>query len=149
MAADSTLDPQAGKRSWVVLLYYYLAALVGLGFVVTGITMALFGAKSALLPGLGLPRYEYQYNVPPDASGQPGEPTEEQLRVAKDRAIDERRSHGLDDLLSGLIIAGVGAPVLVWHFRRGRAHSGGAEKPGGPVPATQPAPSSPAQPPTP
>jgi hypothetical protein len=128
MAADSTPDPPAAKRSWIVLLYFYVAALVGLGFVITGITMALFGAKNALVPALGLPRYTYHYELPPD-SPQSMEPTDEQLRAAKDRAIDERRSSGLDGMLSGLIIVGVGAPVLIWHFKRGRALSTAAEQP--------------------
>lgn len=124
MAADSTPDSQAAKRSWVVLLYFYVAALVGLAFVVTGITMALFGAKDALFPGLGLSRYSYEYQFPHDPGG-PVEPTEEQLQTAKERAIDERRGNGLDGMLSGLIIAGVGTPVLIWHYKRGRALSSG------------------------
>jgi hypothetical protein len=137
-------ESQAGKRSWVVLLYFYAAALVGLGFVVVGITMALFGAKDALFPGLGLPRYSYEYPAPPDF-GTPTEPTEEQRRAAKDRAIDERRSGGLDGMLNGLIIAGVGTPVLVWHLKRGRALSPAAEQPQATTPPP-PAPPSP-QPP--
>ncbi|HEU0088903.1 MAG TPA: hypothetical protein VFQ77_14860 [Pseudonocardiaceae bacterium] len=137
MAADSTRDSQAAKRSWVVLLYFYLVALVGLGFVIVGITMALFGAKNALFPELGLPSYAYEHEFPQDP-GQFAEPTEEQLRSAKDRAVDDRRSSGLDGLLSGLIVAGVGMPVLIWHYRRGRALGTGAEKPDTPMPSAQP-----------
>jgi hypothetical protein len=147
-----TRESQAGKRSWVVLLYFYAAALVGLGFVVAGVTVALFGAKDALFPGLGLPRYAYEYNLPPDGH-MPMEPTEEQLRVAKDRAIDERRGGGLDGMLNGLIIAGVGTPVLVWHLKRGRALSPAAEQlqattPPPPVPPSPQPPASSADPPT-
>ncbi|MGH4009637.1 MAG: hypothetical protein ACRDTH_16060 [Pseudonocardiaceae bacterium] len=120
------VGPQASRRSWVVLLYFYAAALVGLGFVVVGITTGLFGVKNALFPSLGLPSYSYEYRFPPD-SPRPTEPTEQQLQAAKDRAIDERRSRGLDDMLSGLIIAGVGAPVLVWHLKRGRALGAAAD----------------------
>lgn len=133
MAADPPLEPepQAAKRSSVVLLYFYAVALVGLALVVTGTIIALFGAKNALFPALGLPRYSYEYEaVPQDPLAPPVEPTEQQLRAAKDRAIDERRSSGLDGMLSGLILAGVGAPVLVWHLKRGRALHAGAEKPG-------------------
>ncbi|MGH3811735.1 MAG: hypothetical protein ACRDUV_04660 [Pseudonocardiaceae bacterium] len=146
MAADSRLESQAARRSWVVLLYFYAAALVGLGFVVTGTTVGLFGAKSALFPGLGLSSYSYEYRFPPDSPGPTG-PTEQQLQAAKDRAIDDRRSRGLDDMLSGLIIAGVGAPVLIWHLKRGR--NVGAEKPGGTTPPTPPAPPQPPAPRTP
>jgi hypothetical protein len=144
MAADSIPDPHAAKRSWVVLLYFYVAALVGLGFVVTGITMGLFGAKNALFPSLGLSRYSYEYDFPQDPTGKPTEPTEKQIQTAKDRAIDERRSTGLDDMISGFIIVGVGTPVLIWHFKRGRALSAGAEKPT----ATSSPPPTPPSPPT-
>jgi len=147
MAADSTLESQAAKRSWVVLLYFYMAALVGLGFVITGLTLALFGAKNALFPGLGLPRYSYQYDFPQDPN-KPEERTEEQLRASKDRAIDERRDSGLDSMLSGLIIAGVGTPVLVWHLKRGRALSAAADKPAATTLSTPPTPPSPLQPPS-
>jgi hypothetical protein len=146
MAADSTLESQAAKRSWIVLLYFYLAALVGLGFVVTGLTLALFGAKNALFPSLGLPRYSYENDFSRDSS-KPEERTEEQLRASKDRAIDERRGGGLDSMLSGLIIAGVGTPVLVWHLKRGRALSAGADKPSATTLSTPPTPPSPPQPP--
>lgn len=123
-----TPGPQAAKRSWVILLYFYAAALVGLGFVITGVTMALFGAKSAVFPSLGLPSYSYEYRFAPD-SGRPLEQTEQQRQAARDRAIDDRRNSGLDDLLDGLIITGVGAPVLIWHFKRGRALGTAVEQP--------------------
>lgn len=142
MAADPTLEPQGTKRSWVVLLYFYVVALVGLVLVVTGVTMALFGAKSALFPELGLSRYSYEYDVVPQDPSRPTEPTEEQLQTARDRAIDERRSSGLDGMLSGVILAGVGAPVLIWHLKRGRALSAWPEKPGVPTPPL-PAPTEP------
>jgi hypothetical protein len=145
MERNVTREPQAGKRSWVVLLYFYAAALVGLGFVVTGVTMALFGAKDALFPGLGLSRYSYEYPVPPDL-GPLTEPTEEQRRAAKDRAIADRRGSGLDGMLNGLIIAGVGTPVLVWHLKRGRALSAAAEKPEATTTTPPPSPPSPAPP---
>lgn len=140
MTTGSTAEAQSTRRSWVVLLYFFAAALIGLGFVVTGVSMALFGVKDALFPSLGLPRYSYEvypyeaYPVPVRPSkteiSEPERKTEaeitQQEREAKTRAIDERRGNGVDRLLSGLIIAGVGAPVLVWHLRRGRALSAGA-----------------------
>jgi hypothetical protein len=128
-----TLGSQAAKRSWVALLYFYAAALVGLGFVVVGTTLALFGAKNALFPSLGVSSYSYEYSSP-DPLGLT-EQTEQQRQAARDRAIDERRSSGLDDMLSGFIIVGVGTPVLIWHLKRGRALSAGDAQ------ATQPPPS--------
>ena len=123
MTTGPAAEPQATRRSWVVLLYFFAAALIGLGFVVTGASMALFGVKDALFPGLGLPRYSYEvypydsYPVPVGPSwtdvAEPERKTEaeiaEQEREAKARAIDERRGNGVDRMLSGLIIAGVGA----------------------------------------
>jgi hypothetical protein len=133
MAANSARDQQAAKRSWVILLYFYLAALVGLGFVVTGITMALFGAKDALFPGLGLSRYEYEYSVPQHPDEPEEKLTEQELQAAKERATEDRRNRGLDGVLNGLIITGVGAPVLIWHLKRGRALGAGAEQPAAPA----------------
>lgn len=134
MAANSNPESQSAKRTWVVVLYFYLAALVGLGFVVTGTTMALFGAKNALFPGLGLSRYSYEYDVSQGSR----ELTEEQLRTAKNRAIEDRRGSGLDGMINGLIIAGVGAPVLVWHLKRGRALNSGTDRPDGTTPTPPP-----------
>ena len=144
MTITSTPEPQAARRNWVALLYFFVAALVGLGFVVTGITMALFGLKDAVFPGLGLPRYAYEvypfeaYPVPvgPSATSDVTEPARRseaeiavEERKAKARAIDERRGNGVDRMLSGIILALVGYPVLVWHLRRGRALSAGTDKP--------------------
>lgn len=162
MTNGSTPDSQAVRRSWVALLYFYVAALVGLGFVVTGTTMALFGAKSALFPGLGVPRYAYEVSQPyetypgrerigPSKSdgGEPGRTNEaerqRQEREAKARAVAERRSNGFDGILNGLIIAGVGAPVLLWHLKRGRALGAGTER--ADAAGTSPAPTPPAAPP--
>lgn len=112
-----------------MLLYFYAAALIGLGFVVTGVTMGLFGAKNALLPTVGLSSYSYDYRFGPQGTGGFSEPTEQQRQDARNRAIDDRRSSGLNGLLDGLIITGVGAPVLIWHFKRARALGTAAEQP--------------------
>lgn len=125
MSADSSSEAPASKRAWVVLLYFYLAALVGLGFVISGTTVALFGAKDAAFPGLNVPRYSYEYDRPyyQEESGEAREPTEQELAEAKQRAIEDRRTSGLDSMINGLIITGVGTPVLIWHYRRARALS--------------------------
>ena len=140
MTTGSTTEPQATRRSWVPIVYFFVAALIGLGFVVTGVSMALFGVKDALFPSLGLPRYAYEvypYEAYPAPVGpsrtdvpEPVKRSEAEIareeHEAKARVIDERRGNGIDRMLSGLIIAGVGAPVLLWHLRRGRALSTGA-----------------------
>ncbi|MGH9190057.1 MAG: hypothetical protein ACRD0Q_08510 [Acidimicrobiales bacterium] len=138
-------------------LYFYLAALVGLGFVVTGAAMALFGAKSALFPSLGLSRYAYEVPAPYEtypgrerigpsktddrnAERESEAERERQAREARSRAIDERRSRGVDGMLSGLIVAGVGTPVLLWHLKRARALSVAAERPDFPASRAAPTP---------
>jgi hypothetical protein len=113
---DTTVSPS--RRSWVVQLYFSVAALVGLGFAVAGVVTALFGVKQAALPELGLPVYTYEYLVPFDPDR--GPPTEAELAVARERAIEDRRTVGVGDVVDGAILAGVGVPVLVWHLRRGR-----------------------------
>jgi hypothetical protein len=142
MTTGSTTEPPAGRRNWVPLLYFFLAALIGLGFVVVGTSMALLGAKDALFPSLGLPRYSYgvsefeAYPAPAPVGADSAPPVKKsaeevarEQRIAKAQAVDERRAMGLDQMLSGLVIAAVGAPVLVWHLRRGRALSAGVESP--------------------
>ena len=113
------VERSAGRRGWVVLLYFYVAALVGLGFLVVGATTFLFGAKNALVPQLGLPAYSYDTNLP----------TEEENRAAREWAIDDRRNGGFDSMLSGVILVGVGTPVLVWHLKRARRVGETAEHP--------------------
>lgn len=146
MNADSFPDPQAQRRNWVVLLYFYLAALVGLGFVVTGATTALFGAKNALLPGLGVSPYAFEVGVPyepnpglerlgPPRTDERNEALRERrAREARSRAVEQRRSSGIDGMLSGLIILAVGVPVLVGHLKRARALHEGTAKTAAPAP---------------
>lgn len=114
-----TGERAAGRRSWVVLLYFYMAALVGLGFLVVGATTFLFGAKDALVPQLGVSDYSYYEEYPPDPES--GQTSEDQAREARERAIDDRRNSGLDSMISGVLLAAVGAPVLVWHLKRARS----------------------------
>lgn len=114
-----TVTTAAARRNWVVLLYFYAAALVGLGFVVVGMTTALFGLKAAALPELGLPAHAYEGGLPRDEDGDV-RASEAERAAARERAIDDRRSHGVDDVLSGAILVVVGAPTMVWHLRRGR-----------------------------
>jgi hypothetical protein len=118
-AASPELDVPK-RRPWIVLLYFSLAALVGLGFVITGATMALFGAKEALFPGLGLTESDYKHRAPADIRGFPREPSEAELSKARKEALEDRRQDGAEGVVSGLIVAGVGAPVMVWHLKRGR-----------------------------
>jgi hypothetical protein len=109
----------AARRPWVVLLYFYLAALIGFGFFITGVTTGLFGAKELAFPQLGLNSYSYDSSLRRDSTGtviaSPGE-----RDTARERAIDDRRREGGDSLVNGVILAVVGLPTMVWHLRRGR-----------------------------
>lgn len=119
MESRSPTEPAQSRRAWVVLLYFYLAALVGLGFVITGVTNALFGIKDIAFPQLGVASYSYESSLHRDDHGNITASDAERA-AAKQRAIDDRRREGADDLVDGVILIAVGAPVLVWHLRRGR-----------------------------
>lgn len=119
MESRSVTEPAQTRRAWVVLLYFYLAALVGLGFVIAGVTTVLFGIKDIAFPRLGVNTYSYESSLHHDAQGNITSSDAERA-AAEQRVIDDRRREGADNLLDGVILAAVGAPVLVWHLRRGR-----------------------------
>jgi hypothetical protein len=118
METRVTPEGAAARRTWVVLMYFYVAALVGLGFVIVGTTSALFGAKSALFPELGLSTYSYSCPGPEQRGTTVASETERQ--AARETAIQDRRGNGVDGLANGAIQAGVGLPILIWHLRRAR-----------------------------
>ncbi|HZZ46176.1 MAG TPA: hypothetical protein VFE65_04775 [Pseudonocardia sp.] len=109
----------AARRPWIVLLYFYLAALVGFGFFITGVTTGLFGAKDLTFPQLGLSSYSYDSMLHRDSAGNVTA-TPQERQEAKDRALDDRRHQGADSLIDGVILAAVGLPTMVWHLRKGR-----------------------------
>jgi hypothetical protein len=117
----STANSQSvgAKRPWVVLLYFYLAALVGLGFLIGGTTTALFGAKNLAFPELTIRSYEYESTLRRDPQGTVVA-TDAEREQSRQRAIEDKRREGLDSLTDGLILMVVGAPTLVWHLRRAR-----------------------------
>lgn len=93
------MNETANERrfSWIGYLYFYVAALIGLGFVLVGTTMALTGAAKAALPSV-------YYDGPCDYCD----------------SEEEVRRNGLEDALSGGITNVIGAPVLIWHLRQAR-----------------------------
>jgi len=119
------------RRPWVVLLYFYLAALIGLGFLIAGTTTALFGVKDLAFPQLGISSYSYDSALHRDAQGNVIS-TESERAAARQAAIDDRRRDGLDSLVNGVILAAVGTPTLVWHLRRARRVSTGPAAPSSP-----------------
>jgi hypothetical protein len=107
------------KRPWVILLYFYIAALVGLGFLIGGTTTGLFGAKNLAFPQLTIRSYDYEGNLKRDQQGNVVA-TDAEREAAKARAIDDKRRQGLDSLTDGVILVLVGAPTLIWHLRRAK-----------------------------
>ena len=116
---DASTKTAAGRRPWVVLLYFYLAALVGFGFVITGVTTGLFGAKELAFPELGISSYTYDSALRRDKDGTIIA-TDAERSAARARAVEDRRQEGADDLVDGAILAAVGLPTMIWHLRRGR-----------------------------
>jgi hypothetical protein len=119
MATRSSGESAGARRPWVVLLYFYLAALIGLGFLIAGTTTTLFGVKDLAFPQLGISSYSYDSALRRDGQGNVIS-TESERAAARQSAIDDRRRDGLDSVVNGLILAAVGTPTLVWHLRRAR-----------------------------
>jgi hypothetical protein len=117
--STSSASTAAGRRPWIVLLYFYIAALVGLGFVISGTTTALFGAKDVAFPQLGVRSYSYESGLKRDDKGTIIAGDAERA-AARQQAIDDNRQQGLDGLVNGIILLAVGTPTLVWHLRGAR-----------------------------
>lgn len=131
-----TTSEATQRRNWVVLLYFYVAALVGLGLVITGTTIALFGAKTVALPELGLSSYTFESSLPRDDRGTVAA-SETERQAARDNAIRERRSEGANDLINGTILLVVGLPIMIWHLRRGRRVGTAPGQSPGPAPMSE------------
>jgi hypothetical protein len=119
MGPTTSGEPSTARRPWVVLLYFYVAALIGLGFVITGTTTALFGAKSLVFPQLGIQSYSYESSLRRDPQGKIIA-TDSERTAARQQTIDDARNDGGDHLVDGAILVLVGLPTLVWHLRRAR-----------------------------
>ena len=117
--STSSAQTAAGRRPWIVLLYFYVAALVGLGFVIAGTTTALFGTKDLAFPQLGVRSYSYESGLHRDDKGAIVA-TDAERNAARQQAIDDNRQQGLDGLVNGIILLAVGTPTLVWHLRGAR-----------------------------
>jgi hypothetical protein len=108
------------RRPWIILLYFYIAALVGLGFLITGTTQALYGGKDLAFPELTIRSYEYESSLRRDPQSSQIVATDAERAEARQRAIDDKRREGLDGVIDGAILIIVGAPTLLWHLRRAR-----------------------------
>lgn len=104
--------------------YYYLAALIGLIMLVVGAVMAGHGLVRFALPETSdevrwaTEPYRFAALSPDEKAPKP--PSDAELKRLRDEAVDHARTSSLGDLLTGLVTAGVGAPVMAWHLRQAR-----------------------------
>ena len=114
----------AKRGRWVVFAYYYLAALIGLIMLVVGAVMAGHGLVRFALPETSdevrWATEPYRFAaLGPDEKG-PKPPSEAELKRIREEAIDHARTSALGDMLTGVVTAAVGAPVMAWHLRQAR-----------------------------
>lgn len=113
----------SGKLHWSGYVYYYLAALIGLAFVLFGLVRVYSGLIQAALPRSS-PEFEYRREVVPHAplndAAPPPSPSHAEVRAQKDQAAKEIRAEGIYQALEGVGATVVGAPVFLWHIRRAR-----------------------------
>lgn len=105
------------KGGWLPLFYYYLATIVGLGFLLGGLTATLIGLRRAALPELG-DQYSYEYYAPAEPDGK--ELSKAEKKQQRDDAIEAERRRGWSKAIDGGIFSLVGAPVFFWHLRQAR-----------------------------
>lgn len=115
------------RGRWISLLYYYLAAMVGLVITLVGIIGGLQALVGAAFPQLSDEvRFSHQElrspeSAPPLKRGRDRDaPTEGELAAIRDEAEERARLNGFAGGLRGLIAALVGAPVFLWHIRQAR-----------------------------
>ncbi len=109
-------EPRRGR--WLPLVYYYLATIVGLSFLLAGLIGGLNGLVTAMFPRTA---DEYIYSEPPfNDSGDPVEESAAEKEQREAEAFDQARNGGFAAGLRGLITAIVGAPVFFWHLRQAR-----------------------------
>jgi hypothetical protein len=110
--------PGSRRGRWVPLVYYYLATVVGLVLVLTGLIGGLNGVVTAVAPRTADP---FLFFEPPfDPEGRPIElsPREEAKQEAD--ALDRARQSGIAGAIRGGSTAVVGFPVFFWHLRQAR-----------------------------
>jgi hypothetical protein len=96
------------RHTWVPYAYYYLAALIALAIVLTGVIRAVNATVDGIFFEPPQDQAEYYYGN------------------------DDRGDH-FEDALQGVLSAAVGAPIFLWHLRQARRDE--AANPGSP-PAT-------------
>ncbi|MEO7803742.1 MAG: hypothetical protein ABIS18_04735 [Actinomycetota bacterium] len=110
----SDQDPKV-KGRWLPSVYYYLATIIGLGFMLGGVTSTLIGLRHAVLPELG-----DQYYSTPYIEGEQKKPSVADEKRIRAENIENERRRGWSKAIDGAIFSLVGAPVFFWHLRQAR-----------------------------
>lgn len=106
------------RGRWLPLVYYYLATIVGLALVLTGVIGGLHGLVTAAFPSTSP---EVIFSEPRfDPEGRPiGETATEKAEREAD-ARERARLGAFAGAIRGGITGLVGAPVFFWHLRQAR-----------------------------
>lgn len=118
--ADESRGQDGRRGRWLPLVYYYLATLVGLTLLLTGLIGGLGGLVTAALPSASDP---FLYEVPPPPPPFEGGPIEESPEDTAEReadALDRARRSGFAGAIRGGATAAVAFPVFFWHLRQAR-----------------------------
>lgn len=109
------------RLHWSGYVYYYVAALIGLGFVLGGAVAGATGLLEAAAPR-SAPDFRWQAEpaLPFEEVEARRTPTPEEVEVAEERAAENVRAQGLYNAVQGGVFIAVGLPTFVWHIRRAR-----------------------------
>lgn len=124
-------NPQPIRKHWIAILYFYVAALIGLVFVLAGAAIALNGLAKTAFPATFTTGYDDTY-LPTPVTAQPEMPMvsgrgfgqgtyrTDNSALRHRQEVRRTRREGERSILSGLIAVIIGTPVLIWHLRQAR-----------------------------
>lgn len=110
---------------WVPLAYYYLASLLSLAVLFSGLVTGIRGISTVVLPE-GSPEVRQSVVGSSGAAGTAGkatkvrEPAGQKGETPKSRAVGVAKDRGFREALQGLLVSLAGAALFVWHMRRAR-----------------------------
>lgn len=117
---EGSMATEGRRGRWLPLVYYYLATVVGLALLLTGLIGGLRGLVVAAIPQAS---HEFGFAEFGPTFGPEGERIElskEERAEQRERALERARLGGFADALQGLVTAVVAAPVFFWHLRQAR-----------------------------
>lgn len=108
------------RGRWIPLVYYYLAAAIGLTIMLVGLIGGLHGLVKSAIPAIADEVRFADVERPIGPDGRREEISEPERERRKAEAIENARLSGFAAALEGLVTAAVGAPVFFWHVRQAR-----------------------------